>query len=745
MTRPTPPGGAPPFVPWPVPAALGLATGAGLHAADVPPFVAPTVAAALLIAAALARAALPAGAARRAAVHAAVVLCVAVAVGDGRSAARDARPAPLAPLVGQRVELAGHSDGRFLDVAGTAARVVLRPVGTVPRGAVRVQGRLAPLEGARNPGGFDARAWAARRDAHAVLVVDAVPARTPPTGVRARLRAALEGAADGERATLLRALVLGEREEAGALRERFAEAGLAHVLALSGLHLGILAGALGALLAPVGPLRGLAVAVAAVGFAAWIGPTPSLVRAAAMTAAAGGLAARGVARPSPFTTLALAATLTLIARPDWIADLGFVLSYLALLGILAVGAPLARAAADRFGPRHPTTWTLGGLAVGTSAWAAGLPWVLGTFGQAALAGPLVNLVAVPLTTLLLPAGVLTALLGAVAPPLAPVAGAVVDPLAGALLAVADLAARGPHLTGGALGAGDAVRWGLLGVAAALAVRGAVRPRALAAVACAAAVGSLAASAWASDVASRPALWVLDVGQGDALLLRIPGEGALLVDGGGTPYGDFDVGAEVVVPALRALGVHRLRAVVATHADADHAEGLQAVVRTLPVGTLAYGHPAPDRPVWTRLAESARAEGVPTLALRRGMRLALGDATLHVLHPTARPTGDANADSVVLRIDWRGRPWALLAGDVPAAVEADLAVPPTPLLLAPHHGSAHSSSAALLRAARPDVVAVSAGGDRYGHPADAALQRIAAAGAGVRRTDRTGALRFEPAW
>ncbi|MDR9391614.1 MAG: ComEC/Rec2 family competence protein [Trueperaceae bacterium] len=743
MTHAATPEPAPPFVPWPVPAALGVAAGIAGHAAGGPAAVA--TATVLALAGALAGLRPPPGPARRAAVRAALVLAVALPLGAVRHAAREARPAPLAPLAGDVVELAGRSDGRFLDVAGTSARVVLRPVGAVPRGTVRVRGRLAATQGADNPGGFDARAWARRRGAHHVLFVDAVPMAVPPTGLRARLRAALVAGGGGERGTLLRALVLGEREEAGPLRTRFAEAGLAHVLALSGLHLGILAGALGALLAPLGPARGVGVAVAAAAFAAWIGPTPSLVRAAAMTGAAGLLAARGVGRASPFTTLALAALLTLVARPDWLFDLAFVLSYLALLGILGIGAPLAERAADRFGPRHPATWTLGGLAVGTSAWAAGLPWVLGAFGEAALAGPLVNLVAVPLTTLLLPAGAPAALVGALVPPVAPFVGAIPDLGAGALLAVADLAARGPRLTGGTLGAGDAVRWGLLAVAAALAVRGRLQLRTLTAVASGVAVASLVASAWGAPAAARPALWVLDVGQGDALLLRVPGEGAVLIDGGGTPYGDFDVGAEVVVPALRALGVHRLRAVVATHADADHAEGLASVVRALPVGTLAYGHPAPDRPIWRHLAEVARAEGVPTRELRRGMRLALGDVTLHVLHPTPRPSGDANRDSVVLRIDWRDRAWALLAGDVPTAVEVDLAVPRTPLLVAPHHGSSHSTGTALLRAAAPDVVAISAGGDRYAHPAPDVLRRIADAGAEVRRTDREGALRFEPAW
>jgi competence protein ComEC len=243
----------------------------------------------------------------------------------------------------------------------------------------------------------------------------------------------------------------------------------------------------------------------------------------------------------------------------------------------------------------------------------------------------------------------------------------------------------------------------------------------------------------------PELLVLDVGQGDASLLRLPGRTEVLVDGGGTPFGDYDVGAAVVVPALRALGVDAIELVVVSHPDLDHAEGLVAVLRAFPVGALAYGHAAPGDPAWDRLVATARAEDVPLLPLRRGQALAFGRARLHVLHPGARPSGDPNDDSLVLRVDWRERPWALLAGDVSARVEETLAVPPLPVLLAPHHGSGGSTGRALLRAARPDVVAISVGRNRYGHPSPAVLARIAEAGAEVRRTDQDGTLRFRPAW
>ncbi len=574
-----------------------------------------------------------------------------------------------------------------------------------------------------------------------MLELDAVTAHAPEAGVRAALRTSLVAGLRPEAAQLMRAMVLGEREEAGTLSDRFARAGLAHLLALSGLHLGVVAGALAVLLAPLGRWRGLIVAAAAAGIPVALGPTPSLVRAAIMTAVAALALAQGSGRIASVATLAAAAAATLIARPSWLGDVGFQLSYLSLAGILAWGVPATRRLAAGRAAWHPRAWLGGGLAVSVAAWTAGLPVVASTFGAVAPAGPLVNLPALPLAAVLVPAGVVKAAAGAVWPPAGAVAGLVVAPLAEATLAVASLGARLPQLATPAVGPLGSALFALAALPWAATLRRRLAPRHAVRIVAA----SLAAWAWLPPAGPTPELLILDVGQGDASLLRLPGRTEVLVDGGGTPFGDYDVGAEVVVPALRSLGVDAIELVVVSHPDLDHAEGLVAVLRSLPVGALAYGHDAPAEPAWERLAAVARAEGVPLLPLRRGQALAFGRARLEVLHPGARASGDSNDDSVVLRIDWRGRPWALLAGDVSTRVEEGLAVPPLPLLLAPHHGSGGSTGRALLRAASPEVVAISVGRNRYGHPSPALLERVAEAGAEVRRTDLDGTLRFRPAW
>jgi competence protein ComEC len=225
-----------------------------------------------------------------------------------------------------------------------------------------------------------------------------------------------------------------------------------------------------------------------------------------------------------------------------------------------------------------------------------------------------------------------------------------------------------------------------------------------------------------------------------VVIRLARGQAVLVDGGGTPFSDFDVGARIVVPALRALGVGALPLVVATHADVDHIEGLVAVLRAFPVGALLIGHPAPERRAFADLMRTADERGVPVVQVRRGETYRVGGLDLDVLHPTHVPSGEPNEDSVGLVLRWRGVPWAVLLGDAPAAVEARLAVPPTPLLLAPHHGSASSTSDTLLRAAQPTWAWVSVGENRYGHPAASVLERLAAHGVAVRTTRAEGALR-----
>jgi competence protein ComEC len=247
-----------------------------------------------------------------------------------------------------------------------------------------------------------------------------------------------------------------------------------------------------------------------------------------------------------------------------------------------------------------------------------------------------------------------------------------------------------------------------------------RARPLAGLAVTLAVASGLATLWP---ALRPAdgtlrVSVLDVGQGDAIVVEGPGGGAVLVDaGGGGPY-RLDAGERVVAPFLWNRGVLRLTAAVVTHPDADHAGGMTAVRERFTV-----------REPWDGSVGAGP--------------LALGGARLT---PLAAAAEGRNDGARVLRLDL-GLFSVLLASDVEAAGEQALASSGVPLgatvLKVPHHGSRTSSGPAFVAAVRPAIAVVSVGRrNPYGHPDDDVLARLAAAGADIYRTDRDGAILIE---
>jgi competence protein ComEC len=262
---------------------------------------------------------------------------------------------------------------------------------------------------------------------------------------------------------------------------------------------------------------------------------------------------------------------------------------------------------------------------------------------------------------------------------------------------------------------------------------------------------------------------LDVGQGDAALLTMPDGTTLLVDGGGRPGferrrgGDAEasgetferdarsVGEAVVSEYLWWRGLARVDYLLATHADADHIDGLNDIARNFRVGAaLAARTPATD-PEFARLAETLRGAGVPLYVVGRGDRLRFGSVEVDVLWPplAAAAPGDGatsgNNDSAVLRVR-AGRRTFLLTGDIEAGAEAALVAATAPGGLAAdavkvaHHGSRSSSTEVFVSAARPKFAVVSVARDSpYGHPHESVVKRWQAHGAQVLTTGERGML------
>ena len=662
-----------------------------------------------------------------------------IPLGFGRLELWQVRPQPLEPLIGTTQTLSGEGDGTYLTLDEPAgAKLVLSPKGVVGAGRVTLRGDVVAASHKRNPGGFDYAAFLARRGVGAQVYVDEVTSFEPAApSFKGRLQRGVVAGLSPTQAALQEAMTLGIRDNLRDLRDVFAAAGLAHVLALSGLHIGVLIAALGFLLRPLGVLRYPLMIVFVVAFAALVGATPSVLRATTMAVAVLLSLWLGSGRLEPWPALSLAALLALLWNPSQLFDLSFQLSYLAVIGILVFALPTLRLLhASRLPWWHPKAWLLGSLVVSLGAQAPLLPLLAHTFGTVPLFGPAINIVALPLATVLVPLGFLAGVLGTVSLSLAAFLNHLTAPLASALIWAANESATWPSLEWGEIAPVGFAYYGVGALALALVSLGRLRLwRGLLVVAAAFTASMLTPAPYGDSE-----LVYLDVGQGDSTLIRLPHRTEILVDGGGTPFSDFDVGENTVVPALRALGVDELELVIASHADTDHIEGLASVLRDVPVGELVIGYPSADSAAFAALLEIATARGVPVTEVRRGEVLELGAARLDILNPPLQPFEASNDNSVAFVLHALGTK-ALFLGDVPSTVENVLAVPDVDILMVAHHGSRFSTSDALLTAAKPEQAVLSYGRNNYGHPNPDVLTRLQNHGVAVFETHRAGAVRL----
>lgn len=230
--------------------------------------------------------------------------------------------------------------------------------------------------------------------------------------------------------------------------------------------------------------------------------------------------------------------------------------------------------------------------------------------------------------------------------------------------------------------------------------------------------------------------VIDVGQGDAIYIKLPNGDDLLVDGGKPAAGP------TVVAYLLAQGVDDLELLVATHGDEDHIGGLPAVLAAYTVEAAWLDSQDCATQVCARFYQGLAAQGTPVTLVRAGTSETRGDVALLVLNPAEPLYADRNNNSVVLRLSL-GTVDVLLTGDAETGAEGRMLASGLPLeaeiLKVAHHGSNSSSGAEFLAVVQPKAALISVGSNSYGHPREEVLQRLAAAGATVWRTDRVGTL------
>jgi competence protein ComEC len=598
--------------------------------------------------------------------------------------------------------------------------------------------RLKRPRGLSNPAGFDFERHALAANIGATGYVVSATAPTAECGGGGAIDALRAGIAEGIDETLpagriratLKALAIGDTRE---LDERdwdlFRATGTSHLIAISGLHVG-LAAAIGAgalwLMYWLWPTLGLRL------------PRPQAMALGALLSASAYAALAGFSLPTQRTLITM---LALLAGVLTRRELGWWTRYaLALAGVLLIDplAPLSAGFWLSFGAvawlilafsgrwRAQSRWRLWLLPqLGLSV--ALLPLGLAFFQQASLAAPLVNLIAVPFVTLVVIPVLLAALLLWPWTWLSHGLMHLAAWLLGGFDALLVTAAQWPAARW-ALPAPDLLAWllALLGTLWLLAPRG-WPARALGVFG----LLPLLLPARADSEQGVYTLTVLDVGQGQSVLIRTA-EHALLIDTGpGFPEGG-DLGDRVLVPSLVQQGVARLDRLIVSHNDLDHSGGTASLRRRIPVGQISASLP----------------EKIPGAELcLAGEHWQWDGVEFSILHPPSTLPYLGNESSCVVRVSGVGGS-ALIPGDIGEIIEARLvreqaAVLDVDLLIAGHHGSAGSSSSEFLAAVSPLWVVYSAGSrNRFGFPREAVVERVKSTGAKQLNTADQGAIEFE---
>lgn len=590
--------------------------------------------------------------------------------------------------------------------------------------------------------------------------------------IRSRAEAALDRGMPAREAELARGFVLGEDDEIDATTvEDFRRSGLSHLLAVSGQNVALLALMVMPLLATLGmPLRArlIWVIAAIVVYVPLAGGGPSIVRAGVMGVLTL-LATLAGRRASRLYGLAIAALVMLAIDPGVAADVGWQLSFVAVLGILAFARPLRVVIASRLGLPGALA---DGTAVTVAATVATAPLIAFHFGALSTVTLFANLLALPAVAPAMWLGMLVSI-GAQVPgfPVA-IPNALAAPLLAYIAQVAAWCGRpdwaylnlrlglgGLVACYGLLGAIATVGpWLLRRLALASVRRGKTLhgPRrnalpvqwlekalhqpsrrrvaglmAVALIALALAWLPVLGGADGAAPISGLRISVLDVGQGDAILLQPPaGAPAVLVDGGPHDGG--------LAGQLREAGVEALGVAIVTHEQADHAGGVEDVLGSLAIHRLLYAR------LSRRLRAGAEAAGAAPARIAEGAVIRSGSLQLEVLWPPPElldeplAGADPNAQALVLLAHW-GRFSMLLTADAESG-EVPIDPGPVDVLKIAHHGSEDAGLDALLDRTSPELAVISVGADNsYGHPAPQTLAVLAEHGVQTLRTDRRGTI------
>jgi len=551
--------------------------------------------------------------------------------------------------------------------------------------------------------------------------------------------------------SLIKAMIIGNRNNiAGEWLDIFQDAGIMHILAISGLHVGLIALFLMFILNLFNknPQRNiykhLIVTIVLIGYAAIAGFRPSVSRAVIMFSIF--VFAKYLNRPYHlFNSLYLSALLLLLWQPLYLFDSGFLLSFVITFFIVLL-SPII----------EEKTYILPdyfkkSLSLSLAAWLGLLPLSAYFFYKISIIAIFSNLIIIPIISIILTLSIISILFSFFIPQLAIFISWFVNLFSNVFLAVSEFLSSIPF-----------------------AYQYVAKPKIYSIILYYILLFFIFTMlySWpdynfyekkkrlqvlvtilivfiAINIFSPSALSVhfINVGQGDCILIKIPQNKIILIDGGGTPFNDFDVGKNIVIPYLRKEGIKKIDIVFLTHPDLDHLEGLLPILKEIKVKTVIDNGNFYDNTIFKEYISIIRNKKIFHYQTNFDDIIKINSsAELFVLNPTKTDNKnnetDFNNNSIVLKLKYKDSRF-LFTGDIEKESEfkiLDLNIPiKSDILKVAHHGSNSSTADLFLEQVNPKVAIISVGSNSFGHPHENVLNKLDQQCKEIYRTDITGTI------
>ncbi len=631
--------------------------------------------------------------------------------------------------------------------------------------SITLRAEILPYPKPRNPGEFDYGRYLRLNDIDGIVAVrkgDSLSVLSSPSELsfsaavvflRVQLGNIFNGLHSLPVAGFLRGLILADRSDISPeIKESFINTGTFHVIAVSGLNVGIVAiiflGVFGLLRVPRNILPLITIA-ALTGYMVLTDSTPSVVRATVMAGVI--LFAQRLERKSDaINSIAVAALVLLLWNSNELMDVGFQLSFSAVLSIILlypVLEKLIHRIPERFEEIKAIDYVLKLFAVSLAAQLGTLPFTAYYFERISVISLVANVIVVPLIGIGLMVGFAT-ITFSFWPFLASIFAEVNELLVRVVFGFVEAASIVPYAYFDMTDAG--VMFPVFFYLSLLLLVSLTRPHLFKYVLVMALLVGNAFTFYHLVSEEKPALRItaIDVGQGDAILVEFPNRSSMLVDAGPRSF-NYDAGERIVLPFLKRKGIRSLDYIVLSHPHSDHIGGVPTIVKNVNISKIADVNAEPQSNLHRELREVTREKGISPVWMKSGDRIEPDtSARVYVLHPLFPRDSSSNLNntSIVLKIIY-GTNVVLLMGDVEKEAEEKIverygSFLKSDLLKVGHHGSVTSTSDELLKFADPVYAIISVGmNNKFRHPSPDVLSRLQERNVTIVRTDDEGAALF----